>query len=135
MQAWLLILLSILLALVWERLSHGAGRLLFAGGGSLLLLLILAVGAAAAEGMVAVSAVCWLGIGSLFSYGVFHTTGTHQLRFGVLPIWAYDAQRACATEANSRILALFAALQLLLAWCALAGYTQLPMRCGPGCPG
>ena len=48
------------------------------------MLLVLAVGAAAAEGMVAVSAVCWLGIGSLFSYGVFHTTGTHQLRFGVL---------------------------------------------------
>lgn len=47
------------------------------------------------------------------------------MRVGVLPLYSYNAAMSCAVEANSATLALFAALVLLLGWCAFAAYTEL----------
>ena len=76
-------------------------------------------------GMLAFSAMCFIAIGSLLCYGLLTRPGTHALRFGVLPVWAYDSHSNVTKEANAPTLALFAAVALLLGWCVFAAYTEL----------
>jgi hypothetical protein len=39
------------------------------------------------QGMLALSAVVWIAIGSLVAYGLTSGPSSHYVRFGVLPLW------------------------------------------------
>ena len=122
---WLLCLLSVSLALMWARISAGVGRLVFSSACAVVLIGVLAYGVASASGMLALSAVCFTTIGSLLFYGLFQQPGASHVRFGVLPVWAYDSDGCTTREANAPTFSLFAALAILLGWCALAAFTEL----------
>ena len=51
--------------------------------------------------MLTFSGICWLAIFSLLAYGLLLGPGTYSLRFGVLPVHAYDAKHGGILAANS----------------------------------